>query len=100
MLRMGTDTDTCASKAHGDSIKAKPGVTYELSFWTLANPGETFKVSIRQGYTAYPDPTIKITPATNTGQWTRTRQRFTIDFPKEINIWIIFEKPTGTIIPR
>ncbi|PKD15195.1 minor structural protein [Bifidobacterium longum] len=97
MLRMGTDTDTCASKAHGDSIKAKPGVTYELSFWTLANPGETFKVSIRQGYTAYPDPTIKITPATNTGQWTRTRQRFTIDFPKEINIWIIFEKPTGTI---
>lgn len=97
MLRMGTDTDTCASKAHGDSIKAKPGVTYELSFWTLANLGETFKVSIRQGYTAYPDPTIKITPATNTGQWTRTRQRFTIDSPKEINIWIIFEKPTGTI---
>jgi hypothetical protein len=96
MLRMGTDTGTCATSAICDPTKVKGGREYQLTMWTYGATGATVSLKVSQNVTVYPTSDINLTPPANTGRWTRITRRFTTHAKCDsIRIWI--EKPTGTV---
>ena len=96
MLRMGTDTSTCATSAICDYIDVKGATEYQLSLWTHGTAGQSFSMKITQNVNVYPTSNIVLDPPVNTGRWTKTTRRFTTHAKcSAIRVWI--ENPTGTI---
>ena len=93
MLRMGTDTDTCATAAICDHTDVKGGQEYQLTLWTRGPAGSTLTLKVSQNVNVYPTSTITLEPLTNTGQWTKTTRRFTTHrICSAVRLWI--ENPT------
>lgn len=94
MLRMGTDTNTCATSAIYDPVTVTGGTQYQLTMQTRAAAGITAKVRITQDVTAYPSSDITLTGPVNTGRWMKSTWRFTTH-AKCTTIRIRIENPTG-----
>ena len=94
MLRMGTDTNTCATSAIYDPITVKGNTQYQLIMQTRATAGVTAKVRITQDVTVYPSSDITLTSPINTGGWVKSTWRFTTH-AKCTTIRIRIENPTG-----
>ena len=94
MLRMGTDTNTCATSAIYDPVTVTGNTQYQLTMQTRAAAGVTAKVRITQDVTVYPSSDIILTGPVNTGGWMKNTWRFTAH-PKCTTICIRIENPTG-----
>jgi len=94
MLRMGTDTNTCATSAIYDPVTVTGGTQYQLTMQTRAAAGITAKVRITQDVTAYPSSDITLTGPVNTGRWMKSTWRLTTH-AKCTTIRIRIENPTG-----
>ncbi|WP_163196430.1 phage tail spike protein [Bifidobacterium platyrrhinorum] len=96
MLRMGTDTNTCAKSAICDHTDVNGGTEYQLTLWTHGPVGSTLTLKVSQNVNLYPTSTITLDPVTNTGQWTKTTRRFTTHQScSAVRLWI--ENPTTVI---
>ncbi|KFI50564.1 phage tail spike protein [Bifidobacterium callitrichos] len=96
MLRMGTDTSTCATSAICDHIDVKGATEYQLTLWTHGAAGQSCSMKITQNVNVYPTSNIVLDPPVNTGRWTKTTRRFTTHAKcSAIRVWI--ENPIGTI---
>ncbi|WP_236024489.1 phage tail spike protein [Bifidobacterium pluvialisilvae] len=96
MLRMGTDTSTCATSATCDLITVKGGKEHQLTLWTYGPAGSTLTLKVSQNVNIYPTSNITLDPVKNTGQWTKTTRRFTTHkLCSAVRLWI--ENPTTVI---
>ncbi|MCH9275681.1 phage tail protein [Bifidobacterium amazonense] len=95
MLRMGTDTNTCAKEAWSDYIDVKGGREYQLGVWTCgAAANRSLDINITQNVTMYPTSTITLDNIPSLPNWAWSVRRFTVN-KNTSAIRIRFLNPTG-----